>query len=98
MKDRRRIAPVKKRRAPLGDLLTLGFLAAVALMWAFSDKIGGNAVSLTVLTLLALLLMVNMFAARKARRKAEQSLRDVEEIRAHIGDTDDTDERDKYYF
>jgi membrane protein implicated in regulation of membrane protease activity len=87
-----------KRRAPLGDILSLGFLIAVALMWIFSDAINANPVTLLILTVLALLLIINMMTARKNRRKIEQTLREVDELREHIGDKDDTDERDKYYF
>jgi uncharacterized membrane-anchored protein YitT (DUF2179 family) len=88
----------KKRRIPLGDILTIFFIVAVGLMWVFSEELQFNVITLIGLTIFAVALMINYVAAKKARRKTTELVKKVEEVREHIGEDDDTEQKDKYYF
>ncbi|MDR0903838.1 MAG: hypothetical protein LBM59_04330 [Ruminococcus sp.] len=88
----------KKRKIPLGDLLTIFFIVAVGLMWVFADDLKINVITLIGLSVFALALMINFVAARKVRRKTDALIKKVDEVREHIGEDDNTNQKDKYYF
>jgi ABC-type transport system involved in cytochrome bd biosynthesis fused ATPase/permease subunit len=89
---------VMKNKRKLGDILSVLFPIAVALLWIFAEEINADTGLLIMLSGLALLLIVSWITVRKSRRKLDNSLQNLDELRRHIGDTDDTDQKDKYYF